>query len=66
MPLRHPYRKWTAKDGCYSACMLEIEIINDPAGYKQSHDREDPRWEIFTEQELRFGLDLGLAEKKWG
>ena len=34
MPLRHPYRKWTAKDGCYSACMLEIEIINDPAGYK--------------------------------
>jgi hypothetical protein len=25
----------------------------------QSHDREVPRWEIFMEQELRFGLDLG-------
>ena len=26
---------------------------------KQSHYREVLRWEIFTEQELRFGLDLG-------
>ena len=26
---------------------------------KQSHYREVPRWEIFMEQELRFGLDLG-------
>ena len=26
---------------------------------KQSHYREVPRWEIFVEQELRFGLDLG-------
>ena len=25
----------------------------------QSHYREVPRWEIFIEQELRFGLDLG-------
>ena len=25
---------------------------------KQSHYREVPRWEIFMEQELRFGLDL--------
>ena len=25
----------------------------------QSHYREDPRWEIFMEQEFRFGLDLG-------
>ena len=25
----------------------------------QSHYREDARWEIFMEQELRFGLDLG-------
>ena len=24
----------------------------------QSHNREVPRWEIFMEQELRFGLDL--------
>ena len=30
---------------------------------KQSHYREVPRWEIFMEQELRFGLDLGrMAE----
>ena len=29
-------------------------------GYRlQSHLREVPRWEIFMEQELRFGLDLG-------
>jgi hypothetical protein len=27
--------------------------------WKQSHYREVPRWEIFMEQELRFGLDLG-------
>ena len=27
--------------------------------FNQSHDREVPRWEIFMEQELRFGLDLG-------
>ena len=26
---------------------------------RQSHQREVPRWEIFMEQELRFGLDLG-------
>ena len=25
----------------------------------QSHYREVPRWEIFMEQELRFGLDSG-------
>ena len=25
----------------------------------QSHYREVPRWEIFMEQELRFGPDLG-------
>ena len=29
----------------------------------QSHYREVPRWEIFMEQELRFGMDLGwMAE----
>ena len=27
--------------------------------FKQSHYREVPQWEIFMEQELRFGLDLG-------
>ena len=27
--------------------------------FRQSHYREVPRWEIFMEQELRFGLDLG-------
>ena len=33
----------------------------------QSHYREVPRWDIFMEQELRFGLDLGrlaLLKKK--
>ena len=25
----------------------------------QSHSREGPRWEVFTEQELRSGLNLG-------
>ena len=29
----------------------------------QSHYREVPRWEIFMEQELRFGL-IGSTEKK--
>ena len=29
-----------------------------PSG-DQSHYREVSRWEIFMEQELRFGLDLG-------
>ena len=37
--------------------------------YKQSHYREVPRWEIFMEQELRFGLDLGqlalLKKRVW-
>jgi hypothetical protein len=35
--------------------------------YYQSHYREVQRWEIFMEQELRFGLDLGrlaLLKKK--
>ena len=34
---------------------------------KQIHYREVPRWEIFMEQELRFGPDLGrlaLLKKK--
>ena len=38
--------------------------------YRQSHYREVLRWEIFMEQELRFGLDLGrlavLKEKGLG
>ena len=35
--------------------------------FKQSHYREVAQWEIFMEQELRFGLDLGqlaLLKKK--
>ena len=32
----------------------------------QSHYREVPRWEIFMEQELRFGLDLGRFGIFWG
>ena len=31
----------------------------------QSHYREVPRWEIFMEQELRFG-PVGITEKKIG
>ena len=30
-----------------------------PVVYKQNQYRDVPRWEIFLEQELRFGLDLG-------
>ena len=37
--------------------------------YFQRHYREVPRWEIFMEQEFRFGLDLGrlavLKKKVW-
>ena len=32
----------------------------------QSHYREVPRWEIFMEQESRFGLDLGRFGNFWG
>ena len=32
--------------------------MGDP-NCNQSHYREVPRWDIFMEQELRFGLDLG-------
>ena len=39
------------------------------AYHNQSQYREVPQWEIFMEQEMRFGLDLGqlrlLKEKKW-
>ena len=31
--------------------------------FKQSHYREVPRWEIFMEQELRFG-PVGITEEK--
>ena len=31
--------------------------------WMQSHYREVPRWEIFMEQELRFG-PVGITEKK--
>ena len=33
---------------------------------RQSHYREVARWEIFMEQELRFGLDLGWLGNFWG
>ena len=32
----------------------------------QSHYREVARWEIFMEQELRFGLDLGRVGNFFG
>ena len=35
-------------------------------GSNHSHYREVPRWEIFMEQELRFGLDLGrILGQSW-
>ena len=34
--------------------------------WNQSHYREVARWEIFMEQELRFGLDLGRFGNFWG
>ena len=34
--------------------------------HRQSRYRQVLRWDIFIEQELRFGLDLvGITEKKW-
>ena len=48
-----------------SANIYHTLILNDR--YWQSYYREVPRWEIFIEQELRFGLDLGqLAVLKKG
>ena len=41
---------------------LELKLIH----YYQSHYREVARWEIFMEQELRFGLDLGRFGNFWG
>ena len=35
------------------------EILLKYPTCEQSHYREVQRWEIFMEQELRFGLDLG-------
>ena len=43
------------------------EILLKYPTCEQSHYREVPRWEIFMEQELRFGLDLdrlALLKKK--
>ena len=37
--------------------LLQSKLIWRPCD--QSHYREVPRWEIFMEQKLRFGLDLG-------
>ena len=40
-----------------------LAVLNPPylvmVTFEQSHYREVARWEIFMEQELRFGLDLG-------
>ena len=33
--------------------------------HSQSHHREVPRWEIFIEQELRFGLDFVFTPSPW-
>ena len=34
--------------------------------WSQGHYREVARWEIFMEQEIRFGLDLGRFGNFWG
>ena len=41
-----------------SRCTFIFLLFFQP-GYIQSHYREVAPWEIFMEQELRFGLDLG-------
>ena len=38
--------------------VLTAHWILMPYNSRQSHYKEVPRWEIFMEQELRFGLDL--------
>ena len=57
-PMFGPYRKLFS--------MLEDRVVEwcnkAKSGMKeenQSHYREVPRWDIFMEQELIFGLDLG-------
>ena len=48
--------------------MLRFSVMTSRQ-YRQSHYREVPQWEIFMEQELRFGLDLGrlavLKKRVW-
>ena len=50
----------------HEVCCLLVQWVKC---CNQSHYREVPQWEIFMEQEMRFGLDLGqlrlLKEKKW-
>ena len=46
----------------YLALYIFRCVLNDL--FSQSHYREVPRWEIFMEQEFRFGLDLGLHSFK--
>ena len=52
---------YTCKGEVNAGCTFDIELraATDKARHGQSHYREVPRWEIFMEQELRFGLDLG-------
>ena len=38
---------------------FKVKILDKKVSSNQSHYREVPRWELFMEQELRFGLDLG-------
>ena len=42
--------------GIYFLSIFMHKSLSRPT---QSHYREVPQWEIFVEQELRFGLDLG-------
>ena len=80
MKLSKPKLFWPfTKSMNYSIWLLKImpEILKctkyaaaSPSSCKancnQSHYREVPRWEIFMEQELRFGLDLGRFGNFWG
>ena len=52
---------WKFKGILRQECITET----DPDD-RQSHYREVARWEIFIDQELRFGLDLGWLGNYWG
>ena len=66
IPTTHPYPIHSSEDGCVRKQDKKRGSLG--LSSKQSHYREVPRWEIFMEQELRFGLDLDrlAALKKKG
>ena len=54
--LQRPDSSATAKAKRKRCFLIEKSLL---FALNQSHYREVARWEIFMEQELRFGLDLG-------